>query len=110
MSNLRSELIQERDHYKNNSPEKVKNIQRIIDYIDDLAEDLHKERIHRISDVQSLQLKNETMLNCLSGIFKYYKSTLRCSTDKNQVFCNRVDCCTDPEYIIYKEIGEILGY
>lgn len=42
---------------------KIKNLadgelaKQILAYIDELEDDLHKERIHRVSDVQMLELK-----------------------------------------------------
>lgn len=53
--NIYRELKEEMKHYQDSDPEKSKRIKKIVDYIECLHEDLHKEHIHRISDVQNLQ-------------------------------------------------------
>lgn len=55
--NLKQKLKAEMEHYQDSDPEKSARIKAIVDYIEDLEEELHKERIHRISDVQTLEIE-----------------------------------------------------
>ena len=72
--NLKQKLKEEVKHYQDSDPEKSARVKEIVDYIEELEEALHKEHIHRINDIQNLNLelaiyknKVKEAMNVLNG-------------------------------------------